>query len=73
MSKHTIKVQRSLPSSDGQERVLVYNKDRTILQEFDMTGDLKEWFRPGELKLYFEATFNDGVLALRDHLPLQDF
>ncbi len=73
MSKHIVKVQRSITSSDGRERILVYDKDRTILQEFDMTDVLEEWFRPGELKLYFEATFKDGVLTLRDHLPPQDF
>lgn len=73
MSKHIVKVQRSITSSDGRERVLIYNKDRTILQEFDMADDLKEWFRPGELDLYFEATFKEGVLTLGDHLPSQDF
>ena len=66
MSKHIVKVQRSITPSDG--RILIYDKDRTILGEFDMTDVLEEWFRPGELKLYFEATFQDGVLTLGDHL-----
>ncbi|UOF77029.1 hypothetical protein [Caudoviricetes sp.] len=73
MIKHTVKIQRSLASSDGQERVLVYNEDRTILQEFDMTDELRELFLPHDLKLYFEATLRDGVLSLGDNLPEQDF
>lgn len=73
MTKHIIKIQRSLATSDGQERVLVYNEDRTILQEFDMTDELRELFLPHDLKLYFEATLRDGVLSIGDNLPPQDF
>lgn len=73
MTKHIIKIQRSLATSDGQERVLVYSEDRTILQEFDMTDELRELFLLHDLKLYFEATLRDGVLSIGDNLLPQDF
>ncbi len=68
-----IKIQRSLSTSDEQERVLVYDQPRHFCQEFPMTDELRDLFLPNELKIYCTASFRDGTLAIGEHLPPQDF
>lgn len=70
---HIVKVQRSLDTSDKRPRVLVYNKDQTILFETTATPDLMGLFRDGEYKLYYKATLNHGTLQIGEQLPPQDF
>lgn len=68
-----VKVQRSISSSDGSERVLIYNRDRTIIYSEDITEEVKQLFPDGVYKLYFRATFQEGNLSLDHQVPQQDF
>lgn len=54
-----IKISRSLfPAPD--KRVLIYNKDKTLLHEEEMSPDILKLFGEGELKIYHRATLDSG-------------
>lgn len=73
MAKHIIKVQRPLHTTEPHPQVLVYNQDRSILQQFPFTEELQELFRDDVLKLYFEATLRNGELTLVNNIEQQDW
>jgi hypothetical protein len=73
MTKHIIKVQRPLHTTEPNPQVLVYNQDRSILQQFPFTEELQELFRDDVLKLYFEATLRRGELTLVKNIEQQDW
>ena len=73
MTKHIIKVQRPLFTTEPNPQVLVYNQDRSICQQFPFTEELQELFRDDVLKLYFEATIRNGELTLVNNIEQQDW
>ncbi len=69
-----VKAQRSIVSSVGPQ-MLVYNQDRSLFVQFDMTPEeLDKVFGKGELKIYLFAVLNDkGELGLFEPVPEQDW
>lgn len=60
-----VKVQRSLYSSSGEERVLIYNEDRSFEAEFVMYEGLRSTFATDEVKYFAHAEIDDdGELVL---------
>lgn len=53
----TVKVQRSIVTSNSVATVLVYNKDRSIIDEFDMPEELAK-IMGDELKIYCIAEYD---------------
>lgn len=69
-----VKLQRSISSSDGIPRVLVYNQDRTISNEFLVTEEIEKLFKGSSGRLYYEADFLEGgVISLREPVSGQNF
>lgn len=63
-TKVLVKVQQSIATGHDKQQVLVYNQDRSIFAQFDMTPDLKRALK-GDLKSYWFATLRpNGELTL---------
>lgn len=67
-----IKVQLSLSTSHKQRQCLIYNKDRSLLQELPATDEVVAAME-GHDKRYFEASFNQGVVELNKPTNNQDW
>lgn len=71
MGKFIVKVQASLFASDGSSTILVYNKDRSVMQEFPANKALIDDIG-GEMKAFYYAhKTKDGYLALDEKAPWQ--
>ena len=53
-----VKVQLPLSSNHADPEALVYNKERTLVQQFPVTKDLRQ-LMGGQDKRYFHAALND--------------
>ena len=58
-----LKLQRSLQSSDGKERVLMYNEEHTFTAEQDLTEGLRKLFG-NQPKVYARAKLKKGSVAI---------
>lgn len=67
-----VKLQRSLGTSDGKDRVLVYNESRTVLVEQEMTRELSELFGKKD-KLYAKASHKNGSVTIRGLVKAQSW
>ena len=72
------KIQRSQCSSDGVQRFLCYNEDRSIEELFEgpstIADDLNALFDEEKWKCYFHTTIDkNGVLHIGDDAPWQDW
>jgi len=71
-----VKVQISvIPHSD--KRVLVYNRERTVMTEFPLDDEFRALMHeePAGLrpKAFFNATIENGELAIESEAPWQDW
>ena len=67
-----VKVQRSLYSSDGKDSVLIYDRDRTVIETRPLTEDIGR--KLGEAnKRYFYATVYNDQLQLGSIAPTPDW
>ena len=66
-----VKVQRGL-NAGSQNRILVYDKPRSICEEFDLSPQsVKSFFGEDELKVYCVAVVQtDGTLRLIERIAL---
>lgn len=68
-----VKVQVSLSTSDGVARCLVYNKDRSVTFEDNLSEDVAE-VMDGRPKGYFRATIGPtGLLEIGDEVEEQSW
>lgn len=69
-----VKVQMSQFSSDGEQRLLIYNRDRSFLDHLVVTDKLRPLVQrlSGRPKVYFEATLDaDRNVELGREVELQ--
>lgn len=67
-----VKAQRSLYSSDGKASVLIYDRDRTVIEVHPLTEDLDR--KLGESnRRFFHATVHNGRLRLGSIAPTPDW
>ncbi|MGQ3685298.1 MAG: hypothetical protein ACUBOA_09905 [Candidatus Loosdrechtia sp.] len=59
MKKSIVKVQSSLYTTDTAQKMLVYNEDRSINYEADLTEEVKKVLL-GRPKAYFEFTLTEN-------------
>jgi hypothetical protein len=73
MSQFIVKVQMPIASNHDEPEVMVYNEDRSVMQQFPLSDDLRE-IMGEELKKYFYAhTGMDGFLHLDGEAPAQEW
>ena len=65
-----VKVQRALLSTDGVDRVLIYNHDRSFVYEGGVNEDLKDVLA-GRPKAYYEAVMTADGLEIGDEVEAQ--
>ena len=65
MIEFIVKVQLSLATSEKERQCLVYNQKRNLLQQFNATPEILR-IMEGQAKRYFNATFDRGVLDIKD-------
>lgn len=67
-----VKVQRPLTSNDPTPHVLIYNEDRSVLYETDMSKkDIRNLFGRNEYKVYVNAELRGTILHLGDRVEDQ--
>jgi hypothetical protein len=68
-----IKLQKSIVTSGHKQRVLIYNEDKSIMIEMNITDDLNNYFRGDQLKVYVEAVrYKNGEFVLFDAIEYQN-
>lgn len=67
-TKIIIKVQMSLMTSESNQQLLVYNKDRSIYMQGDAGKDIAE-VMAGRPKVFFEATLTNGLIEVGKEVP----
>lgn len=68
-----VKVQRPIVTN-GPPQVLIYNEDRSITVQVDMTKKFRKLFKVGEFKIYCEAEHNEaGTLIVYDRVKDQSW
>lgn len=60
-----VKVQRSLRTTHRNERVLIYNEDRTVMWEGDLPGPIRRALGE-DFRAFFEAHIERTLIVL-DH------
>lgn len=75
MRKQIFKFQRPITTDDPSEPVLVYNKDRSIMNQLSVPEDMMEVLFPNsELKTYWLCKpHKDGMLELLEWELEQDW
>ena len=70
-----IKIQRSISTSEYIQQVLIYNEDRSIFEQCDMTPDINQLFlEETDLKIYHYAYIdNKGTLHIEGVAPEQEW
>lgn len=67
-----VKIQRSIVTNHKRPQVLVYNKDRLIFWEGDLSKDVDEMM--GERsKVYFDAKLEDSKVVINFEVEEQDW
>jgi len=68
-----VKVQLSITSSDGIQKVLIYDKSKSIMYQEDANQDIIGKM-DGEVKKFFNARINKkGILELINPTDFQDW
>ena len=68
-----VKVQVSLFTTEAARQVLIYNEDRSITYQGDVTPEILD-VMDGERKRYFFAVMNDDkTIGLEDPAPEHDW
>lgn len=65
-----VKVQRALMSTDGVDRVLIYNQDRSFVYEGGINEDLAD-ILGDQPKAYYEATLGPNGLEIGEEVKAQ--
>ena len=72
--QHIFKVQIPLSTNMDHEEVLIYNKDRSILDQREVTPELLALFPEGVYKIYVKGTFSQsGVIDLIQRVADQEW
>jgi hypothetical protein len=58
MKKEIIKLQVSIYTTESKSQVLIYNKDRSIFYQEDITPEIED-LMDGDKKAYFEAHIDE--------------
>ena len=73
-TKHIFKVQIPLVSSHECPPALIYNEDRSILDEVPITSKLRALFPEDVFKIYVHGTIDDaGVVDLNEVVGEQEW
>jgi len=67
-----VKIQTSLDSSDGVQRALIYNKDKSVQYEMEVDDNIKSIMK-GRLKPYFRAELVGTRISLGEEMPEQSW
>lgn len=67
-----IKIQASLFSSVEEQQVLIYDEDKDIKFQENMSEQMENLMR-GRKKVYFHAKMNGGKLEILEEAPDQDW
>jgi hypothetical protein len=70
VSRFIIKVQRSVYSSDGVPKVVVYNKDRSVTYQTELNEELAGIFGGG-VKVFRWAEMVGTVVDIQEQAPWQ--
>lgn len=54
------KLQRSLVSNEADPPVLIYNEDRSIMDQVPATQDILDLFPPDVFKIFIKGSFSKG-------------
>lgn len=75
IKKYIFKLQRSLATYDQIEKVLIYNKRRSLQWEQPLTKEFKKLFGRTNLKIYMHGRYrtSDGKILLDKLAPQQDW
>ena len=74
MKRCIVKIQLPIhPPMDLDAPALLYNEDRSVMQEVAVTGPLRARFRPGEFRAYFFVGISedDVEMEIGDRAPTQ--
>jgi hypothetical protein len=67
-----VKVQRPITANVRNPPALIYNRDRSLQEQFPLTQELLVKLA-GDFKAYYWASFKDGVLFLEERAPEQEW
>ena len=67
-----VKVQVPLASNHPEPEALIYNQDRSLMQQFPMSKALRQLMK-GYDKRYFHAGFDKGTLTIGKPTKAQDW
>jgi len=59
-----------LDSSDGVQKALIYNKDKSVQDEMEVDDDIKSIMK-GRLKVYFRVELVGTRISLGEEVPVQ--
>ena len=70
-----VKIQRSIVSTNGLQNILIYNQDRSLIYESQMSSEVQKLFDSEgcPLKLYCNANLENGILEIGKVIHLQDW
>lgn len=68
-----VKVQRSISTNALAQQMLVYNRDRSVLYEAELSPEIEQMFRPGELKLYAQAKLKGTIIHIGNRVEPQEW
>jgi hypothetical protein len=66
-----VKVQRSLGST-GPPSILIYNKDRSLMEQLPLTKEMDKWFG-SRFKKFAEARMEGTELVIQNEVPDQSW
>lgn len=69
MEIEAYKIQFALESSEDDQCVLIYNKDRTVFEEFLITSEILEAMGGDVIRFVWGETGDDGILNLLFQTP----
>jgi hypothetical protein len=69
------KVQKSIVTTKEHAQVLIYNEDRSIMGQFNLTDEVDKLFNEDEYKIFVYGEVVEGELIVNTHdrAPWQDW
>lgn len=73
MTQMTVKIQKSITTTEPVPQALIYNKDKSFTRQEPWDPQLDIFFRGGRLKCYFLADVKGDEVELLEMLSDQDW
>lgn len=73
MKEQIFKLQRPIVTNEPQPMALLYNEDKSIYAQIEMTPEIEKLFVDGELKIYFLGTYDSKtrMINIREDAGVQ--